>query len=167
MAKSKAEKPQGNTITLSSGVVLELRRVGYFIANAATRRLKRPKPPVQFIEEKGREEENPSHPDYIEALQEYEARQTSIIFDSYLWFGTKLVSKPADMPGPDDDWGGDYTFLGIEVPEGKQDRYVAWLKLLATLGNEEEIVELIRRIRGESSVEEAEVAAAADSFPGK
>lgn len=167
MAQKAGLLQKSNTITLSSGVVLELRRVGYFIANAATRRLKRPKVPVQYIEDKGREEENPAHPDYIAALEEYEAERTSLIFNSYLYFGTKVTSKPADMPDPEDPWDTEFAFLGIEIPQDKQSRYVEWLKLVACSGIEDEIVNLIRRIRGESSVEEDDVAAAAESFPGK
>ena len=165
MAKVKAEKT--NTITLSSGVVLEWRRVGWWIVNAAARRLSKPKVPMQFIEEKGREDPNPAHPDYIAALDEYDAAYRDIVYDAYLWFGTSILSKPENMLGPDEDWPADYAFLGIEAPEGKQRRYVEWVKMVACLGDEVEVASVITRVRAESTVSEEDVTAAAESFPGQ
>ncbi len=60
-----------NTLTLSNGVVLRLKSVPAFLAAQFTRKIQRPKPPRQFIERLGREEENPDHPDYLEALEKY------------------------------------------------------------------------------------------------
>lgn len=163
MAKSKAEKP-GNTITLSSGVVLELRRVGYWIIYEATRRLKKPEIPVQYIEEKGRSEENPAHPDYIAALEQYDNDRAALVINAYLWFGTKLASVPVGMAMPDEDWAAEFAFLGIEPASNKQERYAQWLKLVACAGDADEITRLTQRITSDNAVTEGEVAAAAESF---
>ena len=171
MARSKvAEKPTatpvsyGNTITLSSGVVLQLRRVGYWIVYEASRRLKRPKVPVQFIDDKGREEENPAHPDYVQAMQDYNDRMTEVILNANIWFGTRLISKPVDMLGPEDAWGEEFAFLGIEVPESKQDRYAQWVKLVACGGSAAEFTKITQAIGQLNSVAEEDVTAAAESF---
>lgn len=165
MAKGKAES-KANTITLSSGVVLELRRVGYWIVYEATRRLKKPEVPVQFIEEKGRPEENPAHPDYLAALEQYEQHRADLVINTYLWFGTKLVSTPTGMLGPDTDWAEEFAFLGIEPIENRQERYAQWLKLVACRGDADEITKLTQRITSDNAVTETEVAVAAESFRG-
>lgn len=163
MAKGKAES-KANTITLDSGVVLELRRVGYWIVYEATRRLKKPEVPVQFIEEKGRPEENPAHPDYLAALDQYEADRATIVINAYLWFGTKLAKLPEGMLGPDTDWADEFAFLGIQPIENRQERYAQWLKLVACGGDANEITKLTQRITSDNAVTEGEVAAAAESF---
>src|SRR5437016_985353 len=48
-----------------NGLVLRLKRVSRLVIVEAGRKIPVPRPPTMYIEEKGREEENPDDPDYI------------------------------------------------------------------------------------------------------
>jgi hypothetical protein len=165
MAK-KGKQTENGLITLRSGVVLRPKRVGYWIINEAMRKLRPPEVPVQFIEEKGRKEPNPMHPDYVAAMAQYSEDRGNIAVNAYMFFGTEIITRPPDVPGPDDEWGDEYEFMGITPARNKAERYVQWLKLVACRGDDVESASIIAKVVGQTTVSEAEVADAAESFRG-
>lgn len=121
-----------------------LRAVSRYALLAAQEKLREPEIPVVFIAEKDRSEENPNHPAYVSAMREYNLSVSLAIVDTYLALGTSLLSKPADMEGPEGgEWIERLEVLGVVVPTDKKFvRYLMWLKLSAL--SDDESTSLIR-----------------------
>jgi hypothetical protein len=82
-----------------------------------------------MIEDKGREEENPNDPDYKQALLDVSWKRGETVIAVYLTVGTSIISMPDTMePMESSNWLETLAFLGVEVPDSKRARYLAWLK---------------------------------------
>lgn len=153
------------SVELSTGVVLKLRPVPRHFMYEATRRFTSPQVPVVFIEDKGREEENPSDPEYIGAVQKYLADISNAATDVALLRGTEIEHKPEEVPGPDSkEFLEEMEYLKIGMLDNKRARYLYWIKsfaapmpddidkLLSELGRltgvaENDVDEAVRRFR--------------------
>ena len=153
-------KKQGklNTLTLSTGVELRLKPVQSYVYVEFEKRHKRPKPPVVFIEEHGREQENPDDPAYRDKLIDWEREHTMGLLDVALVLGTELISKPESIPDVDsDEWidgleialGEDLTF------KNKKERYLYWLKYVGA--SDEDLQPIMSGIAAFSGVLEEDV----------
>lgn len=153
-------------VTLSSGVVLRVRAVSTSLFADLMAEMEGPRPPVVFIESKGREEENPDDPDYLAAKQAHQARVAKAMSDAVIVLGTELESLPDGFPGPEDPvWNAQMRALGRRF-EGEQDRYLAWVKYQA--GKETTDFQTIWEAVGrQASVLERDAHAAARRFPGR
>ena len=158
-------RPRSDIVSLSNGIVLKLKPVPPFLARQAVISLQRPKPPVVFLEDKGREEENPNDPEYQRAIQEYEARQIELGLNVMLLVGTAVETVPKGCYGPDDDeWLEDLAIVGIEVDvERPRARYLAWLRYYA-LQSASDIALVTQALATGVGLTEEEVQATADSF---
>ena len=154
--------------TSKSGVVLALKRVPPFLVRDAQRNLKRPKPPVVFIEEKGAEEENPADPDYIEELERFQEKLGDVANGVYMVRGTRVLTVPEGMEKADGtEWSSQIAELtGLEIPESGYKRYFAWLKYVAldTMDDFFGVIGKIAMLGG--VVKEADVAQAMETFRG-
>ena len=106
----------------------------------AAMRLKAPKPPRAFNEDKGREEENPIDPDYLEAMQRYRYDTGMLSVSTYFVMGTSVHGDLPDglVPVSSDEWvdlvqAADPT---AEIPATGNRRYLAWLKYYALTDND-------------------------------
>jgi hypothetical protein len=61
--------------------------------------IENPKVPVVFIEEKGREEENPMDPAYLAALERAEVERTQAVMDAQIMMGVELQEGFEIPPG--------------------------------------------------------------------
>lgn len=166
----QSQKDRKDLLTLSNGIVLMVSRVPatILVDVMAEVRRERPKPPVHYIERLGREEENPSDPDYIEAMESFKLRQAKIVGDAFLAAGTKLWSCPEGMPKPDDkdaDWLENMRILNINIPDGRRGRYLMWLKAVA-LVEQDDYAKVMEEVGRKSGVRETDVQSAAESFRG-
>ncbi len=154
-------------IEFKSGVEVELRRVEPLLIYERLKGMREPKVPKVFIESKGREEENPADPAYLEALRQYEQERADIIEDMIIALGTRVVSANGVPKAEDEEWAETFDTLGFEIaPIGKKKRYIQWFRLVAIGGNSDDLrlfMEAMGRIQG---VSEEDVAEAADSFRG-
>lgn len=118
-----------------------------------------------FIEEKGREEENPNDPAYIDALAEYATAVTLAVSNVLLVLGTQLESVPEDMFRPEDSGFLELMqTLDFKVSaDNSSARYLAWLQFYA-LVTDEDITKTIAGARAASGLTDEEVSAAAESF---
>lgn len=130
---------RGAEFELSNGVILKIKSVPPFLVQAVQNEFKTPTPPKVFIEEKGREEENPNDPEYLRLLVELEEQQTLAVNDLFLAAGTEFISAPEGYYGPeDDDWIAVVEFaqnitrkeIHIERSD-KIKRYLHWLRFYA------------------------------------
>ncbi len=164
LEETEAGERDGNVVTLSTGVQLRVKPMPKHFIFQVTERYKKPKVPVYFDETKGREEENPEDPDYIEAMQMHLAEISNASTDVAILRGTEVVHVPDDVMGPDsDDFKMELEVLKFGMVDNARARYLAWIKAIAApLDSDiENLFEEIGRLTG---VTEADVAEAADRF---
>jgi len=157
-----------------NGVELRLKQVPDQFVFDAQARLKPPKVPSVYISEKDRVEENPNHPDYKNALDEYRTKQNQVVFNTYFVLGITVISLPDDVPPLESsDWvdtlqGSLYGLDGVQVdiPDNGPGRKLAWVKyvLLPTMEEQGIIIPKIAALSGGTVA--AEVELAVDSFRG-
>ena len=158
---SENGRPQ---ILLSSGVILNLTSVPKTFIYEATRAFKRPKIPTYLNEEKGREEENPGDPDYLEALEMYAADVANAATDVALLRGTSIQEIPDDVIGPDsEEWIQEMEVLGLPMRDNPRARYMTWIKAIAA-PLDKDINGLLEEVGRLTGVSESDVADAVDRF---
>jgi hypothetical protein len=166
-ALDAAQKPQDNLIRLSTGVVLRGKQAPPLTLMLVMSAFPRPKPPTWSNPAFGnREMENPDDPDYQERIKEWKTEQSNVMTLALITTGTEFVSKPADLPGPqDDEWVDEYSLLGLPMHlENKSWRYLTWVQFKAATSADDiaRIMEVVGRLSGvpNSAVKTAE------DFPG-
>lgn len=151
-------------LTLKSGVVLRLKPVALQAIWDAMAKIEEPKVPTEYIESKGRSEENPMHPDYIAAVEKYEADRTTAAQDVMWALGTDIAEVPDGFQRPEDqDWADKLEVIGVEVSEKKGLRYLKWLRYCAITGIED-ISNFNIEMARVSGTSEEDVAKMAESF---
>ena len=158
------DKTAKDVHVLASGVRARLRSVPAPLIDSATSRIKDPKVPTFFNEEKGREEENPNHPDYISALDEANTRRGLAGMDVMIVVGVELL----DAVPEDEHWLPNLKMLerlghldlgGFDLKD-TLDREFVYKKFVAVGQADYEV------IARKSGVSVAEVDAADRSFQG-
>ena len=158
---------QDNVYVSDSGVQLKLKRVNSFLVLQAQQQVEMPQVPVVYLEDKGREEENPNDPNYLRAVQEANIKRADRSINLLLGFGTEVLNPLpqgiADVA--DEEWVTDLTeMLGVEIPTNKKLRHAYWLKAIAL--TDQEIVDVVNGITALSGLVKEEAAEqAADTFP--
>lgn len=159
-------------ITLTNGIVLSLNMVAPLLISDAARRIPKPPVPMIYSEEKDREEENPTHPDYLAALIQWQGQRDEAGLSVALIMGSAVSHVPDGLYGPDDDgWidaiDASYQAIDMEPPAIDRDRpksrYLSWLRLYA-LPTEEDIVRISKILTSSVAVSEEDVREAVDSF---
>lgn len=125
--------------TLSNGIVLTIKSVPPILVQAILKEFEPPPPPKVYMEEKGRDEENPNDPNYLRELAALEERQSTAINNLYLGVGTTFKSVPEGYFSPEEDgWIEKVEFAanltGSHVNIDKQPgvkRYLCWLNYYA------------------------------------
>jgi len=109
---AKEEKRKGTITELSTGIRAILKPVPASLMQSVASKIKDPKVPIKYNEEKGREEPDEFDTDYLEALNEANMRRAEASLDTMAMFGIELVDG---------------------LPEG--DRWIKELRLMEKLGN--------------------------------
>jgi hypothetical protein len=107
--KVRPEKERTDIITLSTGVRAKLVPVSASLIDEVTAQVKNPLPPMWMNEQKGREEPNPSDPEYLQKLEDTERERGVKAMDALVMFGVELV----DGVPEDDVWLSKLQFLGV------------------------------------------------------
>ena len=146
-------------ILLASGYWVRIRPVSAHLIDGAQAQIETPKPPVVFIEDKGRSEENPSDPDYLHALERVDIERSLAATDAMILFGVDLIDEdgnPADVP-PDSEWLDKLRFLEKKGLfslaeydlEDELDREFAFKKLVVISTVDLPLVAMANGVRGE------------------
>jgi hypothetical protein len=153
------------TVTLSTGVILKVRSVSPFIIRESVRSIKRPPIPKQWIDDKGREEENPQHPAYLQALEDYNDAIGIAVTNCLVTMGTEIVSRPEGFDGPDDtEWVDVLESADVtDIPTEGRKRYLKWVRLWA-VQTSDDLSLIMSKMRELSGVPEEAVLEAAESF---
>lgn len=150
-------------ITMSTGVVFRVLDIPLMVIDSINKKARegKPKVPVQHIEDKCREEENPNDPDYIKALQDWEVELNEKIIDATLILGVELDKLPGGFPKPKDkSWSDKLKKIDIEIPG---DRFLTWIKCCAA-PTVEDMNSLILACSRNIGVTEEDLADAANLF---
>lgn len=126
-------------LELSNGIILALKPVPPLLLQAINNEFVQPPPPKIYMEEKGREEENPNDPEYLKLLEKLAAEQELAVNDMVLGVGTSVKSIPEGMYPPEsDDWIPQVKFaaklankeLEMDISDPVR-RYLYWLRFYA------------------------------------
>lgn len=156
-----------NEITLSSGVVLRATKANPITLVRVMTRTPRPKPPMVFMKNMGREMENPDDPDYIDRVKAWNMDSSAQILNALILLGTELVKVPKGVQKPEDkSWLDKYALLDMPMrPDDKYWRYLTWVTFVAA--TDEKDLELIQDAVGKlSGIAEVDVKSA-EQFPGR
>lgn len=164
---SLAEPTDPSIFVASNGLRFKLRRVSKMVMLDAARRLQAPKPPRTFMEEKGREEENPADPNYLAALRDYRYDTGMLAVSTYFILGTRVEGElpPGVEPVTTEGWVDELKSVDprVDIPSAGPRRYLAWLKYHA-LPDEDQNSLLQACVRYSGGTLEADVTAAQASF---
>jgi len=161
-----ADETSNGTITLSSGVELRIKQVNPMILDHMLRHNmpSAPKVPKSFIEAKGREEDNPDHPDYRQAVDEYNALRGEMVNSVMMGLGTEVATLPKGFDGPNGQaWAEELGAVGMEIPEEKFKRYRFWVEFWACKTTADH-VNILQAVTNGIATPEVAVAEAAESF---
>lgn len=152
-------------VELSTGVVLRVRPVPQSLFADLMARFPMPEPPVVFIPDKGREEENPDDPTYLKRVNETNAAIAKAMSDAVILLGTEVDRVPKGFSTQESaGWADELRLLGYDLAS-KRARYLAWVKFVAgpTLDDYQAIWKAVGRLTG---VTEQDTQAAVRRFRG-
>jgi hypothetical protein len=90
VAKEKNGKMKGE-VTLPNGVRIRVNGVAASLIDAVTSRIREPEIPMAYIQDKEREEPNPSDPKYQKELEEIGRKRGIAAIDAMVMFGIDLL----------------------------------------------------------------------------
>jgi hypothetical protein len=154
-------------ITLSSGVMLKVKRVNYMIIQAVINRFHYPDIPEVWDKDRSRMIRNPEHPDYKQRCGEIEGERMKAVADAIAAFGVDIEHVPDNLPLPTaDEWIDDLELVGIFVKrESTAARQQAWISYVA-MPNAEDVARLTKEFLSVMGVSEGAVAEAIrENFP--
>ena len=123
-----------------------------------------PKVPTVWIEEKGREEENPNDPDYVAAMNVWNANAGMRVLNALIVSCLK-IKDINDAYDPDGEDFKDFLFaVELEPAEGKAARFIQWFHTYAVV--RDEFHQLTRWLMELAGVGEEDVAEAMKFLEG-
>lgn len=97
VAKAQRKVNADEIVVLSTGVRARISPVTATLVDAVQAKIIDPDPPMVFIDEKGREEPNPSDSKYLKAMERAQVDRVVAAMDAMAMFGVELVDGlPAD-----------------------------------------------------------------------
>lgn len=128
-----------------NGIVFKLKKVSRLLILDATKKILPPEVPVIYLEDKGRKEENPSDPIYIQKMQDYNAERGLLTSTLIVAFGSEVIHLTEDyIKFESPEWEEDLKDFGVDIPIKGKARYAAWVKY--HLLDDEDVTDLIRSI---------------------
>ena len=151
---------------LSTGVRVRVNRVPQMLLDAAVHKVEEPQIPMWFDEDRGREIENPNHPQYLADLARYERDQRLAAVDASILWGIDLLGG---LP-KDDFWLkklkyyaklGHIDLSGYDLEDEFELEFI-YKKFVAMAGDD--LADLMPEMM--SGVTEEDVAKAVETFQG-
>ena len=164
-AANGARREVPKSIKLSNGITLKVKPMPPMLFNSVVNSIPEPEVPKVYMEDKGRDEPNPNHPDYIKAVNERTVAISLATMNLILVACTEIEYLPDGMEGPEsDDWPYLAEMAGITFDHSnKHERYLAWLRAYAisTVNDMTQVQTVPLMLAG---VSEEEVDTAMDAF---
>ncbi len=164
-AASKRQGEDRKVLTLSTGVKLRTKQVPVMLPTeiAMEGMRLRPKPPVMYVEALDRDDENPSDPDYLQAVQRWQAQILVDMNNAFILLGTEIEYVPRGFVRPEDPkFAEQMDVLNRDVSSDSL-RYLAWVKYAAAASSED-IAMIVGEVGRLSGVGEADVREAVEGF---
>jgi hypothetical protein len=163
VAKEQIIKEE-NVFRLVSGVRVKLSPVSVALISDVAGRIEDPPIPMFFNKDMDREEENPSDPAYLKAVEETERKRGIAFIDAIALFGIEL---PDGLP-PDETWlpklrqmeKMDMLNLDAYDMDDKLEKEFVYKRYIVASND------VIQKIQRLSAIQPEEVAEAVKSFPG-
>ena len=153
-------------VTLSTGVVLKLKKAPMLRIQAVANKFKYPDIPEVWDKDRERWIQNPDNPDYKKACEAVDMERGFATVDAIVAMGTEIESIPDGVPHvSDNSWIDEMNVVGIEISDIPIARYMSWIKFVAISDEKDltKITEAATRLMGTS---EGRVAGAIrDNFP--
>jgi len=166
VAKSVKKVDASKEYMLATGYRVHLKPVAASLVDEVVGRIEEPQVPMWMNEDKGREEPNPAHPDYLKAVKETDRARGIAVIDAMVMFGIELIDGL-----PDDGWIEKLRYLekrglldlsafDLDDPTDAEfvfKRYVAMsaedLAVLSSLSgmNEEDVALAVKSFRGSTA----------------
>ena len=121
-------------ITMSTGVAFKIMDIPLMVFDSINKKMRKERPqiPVCYIEGKDREELNPNAPEYLIAMEDWEAELNAKLLDASIVLGIQVHRLPEDFPKPEDTpWAEKLKRLDIDISDDSDDRLLAWIKFCA------------------------------------
>lgn len=145
------------TLKLSTGVILRIHGFARSIMWEIQSGFDVPRPPVVFLKEKGREEENPEHPAYLAAMEKYTLDVAKALTDTAFILGTEIESVPDELQRPEDlAWQKLLRKHKVKIGDEPDDVYLAWLRHVAA-PDEKDIIAIREAVSQHIGVAESDV----------
>lgn len=93
VAKNLRSNVPVEPIKLSTGYWARIHPVSAPLIDEAAARVPTPKPPMVFVDDKGREEENPLDPDYMRELERLDVERSMASIDVIIMMGVELTNE--------------------------------------------------------------------------
>lgn len=153
-----------STIELSTGVVLKSKSINRNVFADILSEHVSPRVPVAYNTDKGREEDNPQDPDYLDAMRRYNTQLARAMSDALIVLGTDFESKPDELPSYDNEtWLEEVDLLRVYKTNTRRGRYLAWVKTVA-IATVEDFNEISNSVKRSMGVPEEDVTAQSKRF---
>lgn len=157
---------ENGTFTFSTGITVKTRKVSPFLLVDLTKTMAppKPKPPRQEIklaDGSSRLEENIAHPDYLDALEEYDTKVNELQTRILLRRGIEVDLSAEDIQAVNKLRQEIVNDFGAELVE--KDNVIAYIKYIC-VGDGDDIQKLINHLTDKSQPTEEAVQVAVDSF---
>lgn len=173
MAASQEEAPKKRfleEVTLSNGVVIGIRTINTHVLGMAQENVKKPEVPKFYNPDTDKQEENPMHPDYVDAMMRYSSDRSDAVYNAAFLMGTYVKHLPEGFPGPDDDgWIENLQYLKLvdaDTLSNKHARYLSWIRFFA-IPSDDELVQMLDTVTGKLGVDEGDVQKEIATFPNR
>lgn len=93
VAKSMRSSIPTEPVQLSTGYWAHIHPVSAPLIDEASARVPEPRPPIVFVDDKGREEPNPNDPDYLRELDRLDVERSMAAIDVMIMMGVELVNE--------------------------------------------------------------------------
>lgn len=151
-------------IELSTGVVLRSKAISRNIFADILSEHVAPHIPSVYNHDKGREEDNPQDPEYLDQMRRYNTQLARAMSDALIVLGTEFESKPDSLPSYDDEtWLEEVNLLRIYKTTSRKGRYLAWVKTVA-ISTDDDFKAITESVKRSMGVPEGDVADAAKRF---
>jgi len=128
---AKENNGKSDIEVLSTGVSARIIPVSASLIQEVTSKIKEPKIPMWYNDDKGREEPNPNDPDYLAKLKQAETERGQAAMDAMIMFGIDLI----DGVPNDKTWLKKLKFIGIEVNQDDEFELEFAYKKYIAVGN--------------------------------
>ncbi len=155
----------GREIELVNGIRIKLKHVPAALIRRVSTRLEKPKVPKSDWQNKGRVEENPGDPDYLDAMEQYNYEVGEAATNVILSLGIEVVHVPEGVDKIEDEgWVEILDYFKVDADlDSKIGRKLAWLQYYA-ITSEAEWLKVLGKVSSLIGMTEGEVADAVETF---